>query len=174
MLSGESIIAPQEKEESSMKESRRKQIESLLASRWKSTMSPRWSSAPCLRLFRSAWAFCCWWASCSYWSSAPSDPKFNKPLQNVLHFAAVFCAFAAVCRLTHGWNYALIMYEAQKWGNRLQPGRKRSGRTFFNKLKYPREPLIQLQERSARDFVPNWGLEIAGILCVPARGMPHP
>ena len=33
MLSGESIIAPQEKEESSMKESRRKQIESLLAER---------------------------------------------------------------------------------------------------------------------------------------------
>ena len=29
----------------------------------------------------------------------------------MLHFAAVFCAFAAVCRLTHGWNYALIMYE---------------------------------------------------------------
>ena len=29
-----------------------------------------------------------------------------------------------------------------------------------------REPLIQSQERSARDFVPGWGLKIAGILYV--------
>ena len=30
------------------------------------------------------------------------------------------------------------------------------------------------QEHSARDFLPIQGLKSAGILCVPARGMPHP
>ena len=37
--------------------------------------------------------------------------------------------------------------------------------SFWNEKGF-KEPLIKLQERSARDFVPNWGLEIAGILCV--------
>ena len=31
---------------------------------------------------------------------------------------------------------------------------------------FSKEALIQSQERSARGFVPNWGLEIAGILYV--------
>ncbi len=38
--------------------------------------------------------------------------------------------------------------------------------TVLNYNEKAKEPLIKLQERSARDFIPDWGLEIAGILCV--------